>query len=84
MSTHDRIAELKALQADLEVIADAESAAADAKAAYRDDPTPDNRAAHRAASQALNEAREKVRTADVPRVVDPGGVTITPGTVGKG
>ena len=83
MSTSDRIAELKALQATLEGVADAENAAADAKAAYRNDPTPENKEAHRAAGRALAEARDKVRSPETLRTVAPGDVSITPATVGK-
>lgn len=82
MSTNDKIADLRALTEALEEVAAAESAAAEAKAAYRANPTPENRAAHRAASQALNDAREAVRGTDVPRAVVPGDVSITPNTVG--
>lgn len=83
MSTSDRIAELKALQASLEEVAAAEDVASQAKAAYRDNPNPETKAAHRAAGQALAEARNKVRGPEVPRTVAPGDVSITPATVGK-
>lgn len=83
MSTSDRIAALRELQASLEEVAEAEVTAAKAKTAYREKPTPKAKAAHRAASQALADAREKVRGPEVPRSVAPGDISITPSTVGK-
>jgi hypothetical protein len=83
MATRDRIEELKQLTADLEVIDKAEQKAADAKQAYKDDPSEKTKAAHRKASQALADAREKVRGEDASRVVVPGDVSITPASVGN-
>lgn len=82
MSTRQQIEDLKQLAADLEVVADAEEKAAAAKAAYREDKSEENRAAHREASQALAEARSKVRADDTARMVSPGDVSLTPASVG--
>jgi len=82
MSTRDQIAELKQLAADLEAVADAEDKAAAAKEAYRDDLSEKNKKAHREASAALVAARAKVRGTEMPRVVAPGDVSLTPASVG--
>lgn len=81
MATRDQIEELKQLTAGLEKVAEAEEAAAEAKAAYRDDPTEENKQAHREASQKLAETRAEVRSNDSLRAVAPGDVSITPPSV---
>lgn len=65
-TTSERLADLRAQQADLEALAAAEDAAAEAKAAYRKNQTDENKAAHRAASAALNDARAKYRSNRAP------------------
>lgn len=85
MSTDDRAAQLRALADDLEKIAKLEAAAANAKAAYRKDPTGRRKAAHRKASAELNEARDAARAAGVMTAAnEPGSVTVSPAPVGKG
>jgi hypothetical protein len=81
MSTQDQVDALRAMAGGLEAVAAAEAKAAKAKAAYRENQTAKNKAAHRAAAQALVEARQAVRGNDTPRAVTPGGVSITPATV---
>ena len=61
MATRDQIEELKQLTAGLEKVAKAEEAAAEAKEAYRNDPSEENKKAHRKAGQKLAEARSAVR-----------------------
>jgi hypothetical protein len=81
MSTQDQVDALRAMADGLEAVAAAEAKAAKAKAAYRESPTAKNKAAHRAAAQALVEVRQAVRGNDKPRAVAPGDVSITPATV---
>lgn len=61
MSVEEEIAQLRAQIAALENVGPAEAEATAAKQAYRDDPTTENKARHRAASQALVEARQATR-----------------------
>ena len=62
MSAQQLILEAEAHLAALHVLAGVEEAAAEAKEAYRSDPSdPDLKAAHRAASEELNQARSAVK-----------------------
>lgn len=61
MSSLDRAAELRAQADALENMASLESDLETAKQAYRDNPTPETRAAKQAAAIALREARARVR-----------------------
>lgn len=76
-------AELRLLADQLEVIQELEDASRAAKAAYAADrDNPELRTAHRAASQALADAREAARQANVTAVTtEPGSVTIIPNAV---
>lgn len=82
MDTTERAAALRALADQLDGLGGLEQAAAEAKAAYRDDPSETNKAAHRAASAALNAARAESRSSSL-KTVDGGGVSITPAPVGS-
>lgn len=84
MSTQDRIAALKQLTADLEAVAKAEKRLETAKDAYRDDKSEKNKSAYRKASQELSDLRVKLRSDNEVRDVAPGGVSLTPATVGSG
>lgn len=83
MATRDQIEELKQLTAGLEKVAKAEEKAAEAKEAYREDPSEANKAAHRKAATKLAEARAEVRGNDSLRAVAPGDVSLTPASVGS-
>lgn len=61
MNASGRAAQLRAEADALESLADLEAEAVAAKAAYREDPSEKSRAAHRAASAALNDARSTTR-----------------------
>lgn len=61
MSSTDRAAELRAQAEQLDKLAELEHAAASAKTAYAADPSEANRSAHRAAQDALREARWTAR-----------------------
>jgi hypothetical protein len=81
----DRAAELRAQAAALDSIAVLEEASLDAKSAYRDAlGDPDAKAAHRAASQALTEAREELRATAVAVATGEGSTTIVPNSVKVG
>jgi hypothetical protein len=77
----ERSTELRALADQLESLAELEEAAAEAKQRYRDDPSEENKEAHRAAGRALSDARAESRSGPV-KAVPTDGVAITPGTVG--
>ena len=62
MSTEDEIARLRAQIAAFEAMGKAESVAAKAKDAYRKHPSEKTKAAHRAAIDALVEARRAARS----------------------
>lgn len=62
MSSLDRAADLRAQADALESMASLESDLEAAKQAYRDNPTPEPRAAKQAAALALREARTRVRS----------------------
>lgn len=81
MNVRERVEALKSLAADLEAVAVLEEEHAAAKQAYRDSQTPANKEAKRTAALALTLAREAVRESPV-KDVEPGGMTITPATVG--
>lgn len=61
MSSLDRAADLRAQADALDNLASLESDLETAKQAYRDNPTPEARAAKQAAAIALREARARVR-----------------------
>jgi hypothetical protein len=75
MSTHDDIARLSAQIDALKGLHEVEEVAAAAKAAYRSDKTPENKAAHREASAALIACRAAAR-ADRSGVSVGGDVTV--------
>lgn len=79
-------AALRALADQLDFIEALATEARDAKTAYQADPSdPKAKAAHRAASQALNDARDSVRSTGVSAVdTSPGSITISPaGALGR-
>lgn len=61
MSVEEEVAQLRAQIAALENTGEAEAEAVAAKEAYRDKPTAKNKGRHRAASQALADARQAAR-----------------------
>lgn len=78
-------AELRALADRLERMEGLADAAKAAKAAYAADPGPETKTAHRAAAQALNDARDEVRASGVAAVATaPGSTTVIPTTVKGG
>lgn len=82
MSTiRERVDALKKLAEDLEVVAVLEEENLRAKETFRSDPSEKNKVAKRRAAEALALAREATRNSPV-RDVEPGGMTITPATVG--
>lgn len=86
MSAQERAARLRELADNLDVIGDAEAAAAEAKAAYRNNPDdPDLKAAHQAAAIALHEARADYRASGLAVAsTEPGSTTIiAPAMAGK-
>jgi len=84
MSGSDRAAELRALADRYDEMDALETAAAEAKQAYRDNPTEETKAAHHAASAALNGARSEIRSAPVlPSSGEPGSATVRVQPVGK-
>jgi hypothetical protein len=73
------------MAAQLDDMARLETAMNEAKTAYRDSQTPETRAAHRAASQALADARDEARSGGLMVATkDPGSATIVPATVKVG
>lgn len=89
MSAQERAAALRAQAESLDAIAELETAAAEAKAAYQADNTnPELRAAHREASQALADAREEMRQDPVVISSGDGSTSVMPqpvsGGVGRG
>lgn len=65
MNASQRAAQLRAQADSLDSIGELEQAAAEAKTAYRQNPTAQNREAHRAAAAALNGARALTRDDDM-------------------
>ena len=86
MSAVEKAAELRRLADHYESIGEREVCAAEAKAAYRDGPSPETKAAHLEAKAALRAARQEARESGL-LVADatPGSVMIAPQAVtGKG
>ena len=79
-NTTERVAALRKLADDLDVLAVLEQENLAAKNAYREDRSDENKEAKRKAAAALALARESVRNSPV-RDVEPGGVSITPASV---
>jgi hypothetical protein len=79
-NTTERVAALRKLADDLDVLATLERDYVAAKSAYQADRSDENKEAKRKAASALALARESVRNSPV-RDVEPGGMSITPSTV---
>lgn len=77
-TTGDRAAELRAQAEALDAIGYLEDKAADAKAAYAESGDEKAKAKHRAASQALADAREEQRRTAVLVAAGEGNTTISP------
>jgi siroheme synthase (precorrin-2 oxidase/ferrochelatase) len=86
VSSSNRAAELRALADNLDRIGELEETAAQAKAAYRDDPTSEEaKAAHQEAAAALNSARAEARGSRVMVAsTEPGSVAVSVSTVAAG
>lgn len=86
MSSRERAQQLRELAEHNEHLAGLEEEAAEAKAAYRDNPDdPEAKARHKAASQALNDAREKLADSELMLApATPGSQTVIPQTVKAG
>ena len=86
MNAVEKAAELRRLADHYESIGEHETRAAEATAAYRDDPSPETKTVHQEAKAALRAARQEARESGL-LVGDatPGSVMISPQSVtGKG